>query len=113
MTMQPRRDDRELDKFVETAEGETAVRVQLPNQPSTTDVGGKISLDVNVTDITLTDASDAVAIEDGRIVKLEQDLANLQLKYQEDLKTLKKHGIIALVIIGLSLLGMLGGLIYG
>lgn len=33
MTMQPRRDDRELDKFVETAEGETAVRVQLQLHP--------------------------------------------------------------------------------
>lgn len=60
MTMKPRRDDRELDKFVETGTGDTAVRVELDGAPGTTDVGGKPSLDVNVTNITINPDDDAI-----------------------------------------------------
>lgn len=65
MPMKPRRDDRELDKFVETATGDTAVRVELDGAPGTTNVGGKESLDVNVTNITISDLDDSISIGDG------------------------------------------------
>lgn len=65
MPMKPRRDDRELDKFVETAAGDTAVRVELDGAPGTTNIGGKESLDVNVTNITISDVDDTIAIGDG------------------------------------------------
>lgn len=62
---------------------------------------------------TLESLADQGNMHGFNISKLQQGLIDIQLKQRESLKTLKKHVIIALVIIGLSLLGMLGGFIYG